>query len=191
MGNRLDIFVDGEYYNAIQRHFALSFDFPRFIDAVRRTLEDKVQLELEISHTFFYDCLPPPADQQRYAKKLSFLNFLKTLRGVRVREGYVVSRGLGLQQKQVDMLIGLDMAKEGTKGLVSHMVLVSGDGDLCPAVETAGSNSAQVWLFYSAFSYSDLLWNTADGRHEIDEEFARGASRGKLSKADEVALGGE
>jgi uncharacterized LabA/DUF88 family protein len=171
----LDIFIDGGYFNSVQHYFELNFDFLRFVEEIRRVLQDNVGRGLELSHVFFYDCLPrldypyPQEDRDRYFKKYSFFNYLRTLRWVRVREGYLSISGQ--EQKEVDTLIGLDMVNESGKGLVDYMALVSGDGDLAPAVETAGEHSVQVWLFYNQ-SCSQQLWNTADGRCEIDVGFA-------------------
>ncbi len=44
---------------------------------------------------------------------------------------------LDIQQKGVDMKIGLDIASIASKHLADQMVLVSGDGDFVPAAKTA------------------------------------------------------
>lgn len=185
--NRPSIFIDGGHYNAVQKYYQTGFDFPRFMNEARNRLTREIGT-LNIIHTFYYDCEPytdinsTPEEVEILTKRRSYFNFLRS-RTITVREGLAVKRTAedgqaSYHQKRVDLLLGLDIAEECNKGLMSHAVLISGDGDLVPAVEFASRRSVQVWLLHGPRSAcSDSLWAAADGRIEIDPEFAKKVAR--------------
>jgi len=158
---RLAIFVDGGYYNALAaKHYNTRLDFPKFIDEITRIVAAKTPEPIEVLRTFFYDCLPyqsktPTARERRlYGSKLSFFNYLETLPRVQVRKGVLAYRGNDAAgepifiQKKIDLLLGLDFAEQSSKGHITHLALVAGDSDYCPAVEFAKKESVCVWLFH-------------------------------------------
>jgi uncharacterized LabA/DUF88 family protein len=185
--NRLSIFIDGGHYNAIQRHYQTDFDFPRFLNEVQKRLTEEVGL-LSPLHCFYYDCEPytdinsTPEEKEASSKKRAYFNFLRS-QIVRVREGAVAKRTLDngqtvFQQKKVDLLLGLDIAEECSKRLMSHLALIAGDADLVPAVEFASHKGVQTWLIHGPRNMcSDTLWSTADGRIEIDANFVKKVAR--------------
>lgn len=189
---RLAIFVDGGYYNALaERHYKTRIEFPKFIEEIRSRIADKTPESVDILRTYYYDCLPyqtrtPSAtERQRYGKKLGFFNYLETLSRVQVRQGILAYRGRNrqgnpiFQQKRTDLLLGLDFAEQSTKRQISHVGLVAGDSDFCPAVEFAKRESICVWLFHgpkvspetAECTYAEALWQCADERCEIDQAF--------------------
>lgn len=181
--NRMSVFIDGGYYNAMQRYYQTDFDFLYFTEEVHKQLAAKAGL-LDTVHTFYYDCEPytdvdsTAEELEALSKRRSYFGFLRT-NSVRVREGVVVkrtteSRLVTYQQKRVDLLLGLDIAEECDKGLMSHLALVAGDADLIPAVEFAGHRGVQVWLLHGPRgTYSSALWTAADGKIEVDINFVR------------------
>lgn len=180
--NRLSIFIDGGHYNAIQRYYQRDFDFLKFLQEAQNRLIEQIGV-LSPLHSFYYDCEPytdvnsSPEEKEALSKRRAYFNFLRS-QTVRVREGTVVRRALDngqatFQQKKVDLLLGLDIAEECSKRLMSHLVLVAGDGDLVPAVEFASHKGVQTWLLHGPRNMcSDSLWSAADGRIEIDSNFA-------------------
>ncbi|MGA2622245.1 MAG: NYN domain-containing protein [Bacteroidota bacterium] len=54
-----------------------------------------------------------------------------------------------IRQKQVDLLIGIDMAKLAIKKEVERMVLVTSDSDLVPAIKYAQTRGVKVFLITS------------------------------------------
>lgn len=183
--HNLSIFIDGGYYNVMQTTFAVNFDFARFLSAITELLSQSVG-PLTLLHTFYYDCLPwydsttTPEEYTAVIKRQSYLNFLRTHMSVLVREGKLVRHKGFFVQKKVDLLLGLDVAIECKKGLLTHMVLVSGDGDLAPAVEHASHNGVQTWLLHGPRNtYSDDLWRLADVRVEMSTDFVKNISKRK------------
>ena len=188
--SRVSIFIDGGYFNVVQSVLGTNFDFTKFISTMLEELSTRLGQKTELLHVFYYDSLPyvsqSPTEEERLAssKRRGFFGYLRTLPGVRVREGYVTQKTVNgvpvLYQKKVDILLGLDIAEQSSKGLMKHLVLVSGDGDLVPAAEYASSHSVQIWLVHGpkngtnqrgySTSYSESLWTLADGRIEITAE---------------------
>lgn len=181
--SRLSILIDGGHYNAIQRYYQTNFDFLRFMEEARKLLAQEIG-PFRIAHTFYYDCEPysgvdaTPEEREALSKRRAYFNFLRT-QLVRVREGALIKRETSgeppvFQQKRTDLLLGLDIAEECMKGLVSHIALVAGDADLIPAVEFASHRGVQVWLLHGPRDMcSDALWAAADERVEVDIELIR------------------
>jgi uncharacterized LabA/DUF88 family protein len=83
--------------------------------------------------------------------KLSFDGW--RLKGKAIREFAAGPRRLGdddfepiLIQKQVHMMIGLDIAKLSTTKFVQRLILVTSDSDLIPAIRVARANGTKVTI---------------------------------------------
>jgi uncharacterized LabA/DUF88 family protein len=181
--NRVSIFIDGGHYNAIQKFHRTNFNFESFIAKV---LEHLNGLEPEVSHIFYYDCLPyidkysTSDDLATRQKHEAYFNYLRSRPGVLIREGMLRKRNSTVVQKRVDLLLGLDIAEECRKGVVTNLILVAGDEDFAPAIEHASKNGIAVWLVHApkdCEAYADSLWNLADYRIAIDGNFASSVAR--------------
>ena len=76
------------------------------------------------------------------------------------------------QQKQVDLLLGLDFALLSAKRSITHAAVVTGDSDMVPAFEEAKKEGIAVWLFTGeSHSRARELWHAADERVELDQPF--------------------
>ena len=67
-----------------------------------------------------------------------------------------------IQQKGVDMRIGLDIASLTLKKQVGVLVLVTGDSDFIPAMKFARREGAQLFLVTLGHSGQDGLYEHAD-----------------------------
>lgn len=61
-----------------------------------------------------------------------------------------------LRQKQVDMLIGIDIAKLAIKKNVERIVLITADSDFVPAINYAQSNGIKVFLITADTAKKEL-----------------------------------
>ena len=195
---RLAIFIDGGYYSALaEKHYKTRLGFPKLTEEVKAIVAAKTPEALDVLRTFYYDCLPYQSstptslERQRYGNKLGFFNYLDTLARVQVRRGWLAYRGQNkqgkpiFQQKQVDLLLGLDFAEQSMNGHLTHLALVAGDGDYCPAVEFAKAQSVCVWLFHGPkvspttgdSTYAESLWTCCDERCEINQQFINKVKR--------------
>ncbi len=167
------MFIDGGYMRAVLRHLGE----PR-IDYEK--LSDRVCGDLERVRTYYYDCLPHLAerpgeeDKERYARMERFLNTLRSLPRFEVRLGKQVVRSTGggaerYEQKQVDVMLALDLVKLSWLGRVDVAVLVTGDDDFVPAVREAREYGVVVRLCYQPGNVGLELLNAADERLELTE----------------------
>ena len=194
---RLAIFVDGGYIDIVARRgFGVQLHYGKFSAAIAKVVDDRTVEPVELLRTFFYNCLPyqsqkPTDDEaQRYSQARSFYDALRRLPRYEVRLGRLVYRGTDskgasiFQQKGVDLLLGLDFALLAGKHQIAHAAIVSGDGDLVPAVAVAKQEGVCVWLFHGPgpkpgerSSYARELWDVADERFEIEKPFLEASAR--------------
>lgn len=183
--SRLAIFIDGGYIDALTRHLQIRVDYNKFVQAIKDTVAAGTPDTVDVLRTYYYDCLPYQSNQpteyeaQRFAGKRSFFSVLKRLPRFKVREGRLAYRGDDsngrpiFQQKRTDLLLGLDVALLSTNGnnAITHVALVAGDSDFLPALDVAQQEGIAVWLFHSQESYAQELWDAADERCLLNQEF--------------------
>ncbi|MEW6142499.1 MAG: NYN domain-containing protein [Chloroflexota bacterium] len=190
--SRLAIFIDGGYYSALaEKHYHIRIDFSKFVERIKTEVASKTPDSLDLLRTFYYDCppyqssAPTTTESTRYAEKMSFFNYLETLPRVQIRKGILAYRGRNqrrepiFQQKRIDLMLGLDLAEQSTKHLITHLALVAGDSDFCPAIEFAKRESVLAFLFHgprispanSSCTFAQDLFACADERCEIDQTF--------------------
>ena len=188
---RLAILIDGAYLQRVaQDFFDASIDYSVLPGRIRELVAADASEPLDLLRTYFYDALPympnnaSTEDAIRRSQKERFFTFLRRLPKYDVREGWVAYRGRDsrrrpiYQQKQVDVLLGLDIALLSTRRLITHMALVAGDSDLAPAVVEAQREGVVVWLFHGGIepssgtsSVARSLVEQVDMRQQITREF--------------------
>ena len=162
---KLAIFVDGGYLSYLaEHHFRTWVDFGKLSNQVTNTIAERTEEPLDLLRTYFYDCLPyqsstPTEDEERrFSSKKRFFYALQRLPRYKVREGRLMHRGIDsqgkpiFQQKRVDLMVGLDIASLAAKRQINHAAVISGDGDLMPAVEAAQQEGVLVWLVHARSS---------------------------------------
>lgn len=126
-----------------------------------------------------YQSNPPTEDERKFfQKRRKFYDALERLSSFTVRLGVVKYRGKDnqgkpiYQQKQVDLLLGLDFALLSAKRSITHAAVVTGDSDMAPAFEVARREGIAVWLFSGETrSRARELWQAADERVDLDKPF--------------------
>ena len=193
------IFLDGAYLLELSRREfrpRVRVDYGKLAGRIRDRIAGDTAEPLDILRTYYYDCppfrsqQPTPDEMERYDRYQRFADALSNLPRFEVRLGRLQLQGRGpdgspiFRQKQVDLLLGLDLALLSGKNRVSHVALVAGDGDFVPAVRVAKQEGAAVWLFHGPRAgvgghptYSRALYLEADARAEMDEAFMRSAER--------------
>lgn len=139
---------------------------------------------MDLLRTYYYNGLPhqsnPPTDHERkyFRKRRQFYDALERLSSFTVRLGVVKYRGKNnqgqpiYQQKQVDLLLGLDFALLSAKRTITHAAVVTGDSDMMPALEVAKKEGIAVWLFTGdPHNRARELWQAADERVDLDQPF--------------------
>ena len=67
------------------------------------------------------------------------------------------------EQKQVDILLGIDLVLLAAKHLIQEAILVTGDSDFIPAVTVAKAEGVLVRLYHGVNPHNSL-WQEADER---------------------------
>jgi uncharacterized LabA/DUF88 family protein len=74
---------------------------------------------------------------------------------------------INLNQKEVDIKIGLDIAWLASKRIVDKIVLVTGDSDFVPAMKFARREGLMVYLVHLGHGIKDVLREHCDGIVEV------------------------
>jgi uncharacterized LabA/DUF88 family protein len=166
------LFIDGAY---LRKVFADLF-IPLFGD--RYSLDFHIiKTEFQAVRVFYYDCLediPRPSESKtdfdaRVAKQQAEFDGIDGVEGVHVRYGYL-SPGRRRQQKEIDVSLAVDMLTHSFAKNLGHAVLLAGDRDFKPAVESLVRLGTYVSLAYEPRSGSADLARAADGEAAIDLE---------------------
>ena len=186
---RLAIHIDGGYMANVAKSAGVWVDFELLSAKVAATIRETTEEPLDLIRTYYYDCLPyqsasPTLDEEgRRRRKSRFFNGLRELPNYAIREGRLTLQGVNqqgqpiFQQKRVDLMMGLDIARLAAKGQVTHTALLSGDSDLIPAVEAAQQEAVIVWLVHDAQGAAKELRLLADNRILLDDEFLKAVER--------------
>lgn len=136
---------------------------------------DYAKLSYGCTKTFYYDCLPSKTagetDDQfeaRRAQQEAFFNRLRAYKGWHVSEGLAKWRkGKGSTQKEVDILIAVDMLTHTHRRNMSRLIFVAGDQDFRPLVEAVVRDGMYVTLWYEPTSVSQDLLHEADDSYRL------------------------
>lgn len=165
---RVCVFVDGSnFYNACKRNLTRTdinlSAFGNFLVTPQR----------QLVRTYYYTCrLPPDSDPAAVRSQQRFLTALDRLPYFEVRYGKLVKRDHEcpncsnvyekLQEKGVDMRIGVDMLALASRDMYDVAVLVTGDGDLREAVQAVKDLGKHVEVATFRVGRSDELVQVAD-----------------------------
>jgi len=185
---RAAILIDGGYIDKVRLAFHKPvLDIVKFSDII-------CDNHCERFRTYYYDALPwigdppKPQDLERRQTKQHYLDSLRMLHRIEVRLGEVqrlevqCSKGqnhITYVQKLVDVLLSVDIVRLAWGGFVDKIVLVSGDRDFLPAVNTAKEAGVIVKLVYAtpphAYVHTNLLM-ACDERQIITQELIKNSS---------------
>lgn len=165
---RVCVFIDGSnFYKSCQRNLGRT---DVNIGAFAAML---VGPSRQLVRTYYYTCrLPADADAGARAGQEKFLSAMGRVPYLELRFGKLVKRdeecrNCGakherLQEKGVDMRIGVDMLALASKNNYDVAVLVTGDGDLCEAVQAVKDLGKHVEVATFPIGRSDELAQVAD-----------------------------
>ncbi len=119
-------------------------------------------------YTGAYDQTREP---DRYAAQVRFFNRIHRMPFVTLKTRPLINRGGELVQKGVDTLIATDMVSMAFLDHYDIAFLVSGDGDLAPAVEAVKAAGKQIIVAAFPRSRSTAVGNSADHEILLDSTF--------------------
>lgn len=170
------LFVDGanfrRYFNEItQKWFGheVEFDFKK--------VKDFFQAE----KAFYYDCIDDiktdNETQQEFDERVDLqekkLNKIREVEGCHVQLGSLSGKGKKKRQKEVDVLLAVQMMEHAFRGNITKAVLLSGDKDFRPLVESLVRLGLFVEVAADQNHISSDLIHSADANKKlsIDEYF--------------------
>jgi uncharacterized LabA/DUF88 family protein len=152
----------------------LRTSFRRVIDAwctgSRRLDVRKVSSHFSANKTFYYDSLDdslheretPEAQRERIGAQEAVFRAINALPNTHVRLGSVTGTRKKLRQKEVDILIAVDMMTHAVRGNMAKAVLLTGDRDFTPLVEALVQLGLTIDVAGDRRSTSDILAAAAD-----------------------------
>jgi uncharacterized LabA/DUF88 family protein len=174
---RAAIFIDGGYFLSMMKKYNITPDYSELVDYLLKPIRKSVSLDL--LRCYFYYCAPwvsehPTTNEKRRMEEHEvFMDDLGKLNRWAVRLGKLQKRWDGhkeyFEQKRVDVLLSVDMARHSAAGHIQHVILVAGDSDFIPAIEATKESGATVSLWYSDENtvHKDLL-DSADIVHQFN-----------------------
>ncbi|MBC7604208.1 MAG: NYN domain-containing protein [Ramlibacter sp.] len=128
------------------------------------------------SKVFYYDCLPARKENEsdadfdaRSAPQKALFAHLRSIDGWHVNEGIAHHRKKrGQTQKEVDILIAVDMLTHAHRKNAKEMTFLAGDQDFCPLVEAVVRDGIYLTLMFDPLHTSRDLQNVADAGLKLD-----------------------
>jgi len=152
---RYAVFVDGGYIRPTLKEFGQP---PPSISYEKLAAQFRGQDEL--LRMYVYDCAPyqsvnpTPEERARKARFDTFRNQLENQPRTEVRLGRLARRqreggnGWRFEQKQVDVLLTVDLVRLSCTGQIQRAVIVGCDSDFVPAIQAAKDAGVIVQLCY-------------------------------------------
>jgi len=170
MADTTYLFIDGGYLKRV------------FKETVGKIFGDHYEMdycaikkELCSRRAFYYDCVDNirrewecEADfQARIQQQEESLDLIDSLEGFHVRRGHLAP-GRTKQQKEVDVLLAVDMMSHSFKRNISKAVLISGDRDFKPVVQSIAMAGTYVEVMFWKKTGSKDLGREADNVNLLD-----------------------
>ncbi|AVH73873.1 NYN domain-containing protein [Nostoc sp. 'Lobaria pulmonaria (5183) cyanobiont'] len=164
------LFIDGGCLDSLLEFFS-------------ENLFDKKQLEIDYYRlasgyhkVFYYDCLPAQKQgenevdyQNRIKPKIKLFNHLKSLDRFHVYEGTARFRDKrrGQEQKEVDIMIAVDMLRHSFRKNMDEATLLTSDLDFKPLIDALVQDGMYVSLWYPKAKTNYELVDAADSRQVL------------------------
>ena len=164
------LFVDGGYLRKIYTKYMNDFFG---VDGEINLL--LVKNSASAVRAYYYDCLDDiqksdesEADfRARVKRQDDFFNEIRSLSGYHVRLGTLSGTPGKLRQKEVDVLLAVDMLTHGFYRNMSQAVLLAGDLDFKPIVDSLVQHGTYVHVLYERHTAARTLYWAADVGEEI------------------------
>ena len=164
------LFIDGGYARKAFRTAMESV----FGDAGEVTVEHIVQ-QVQPFRTYYYDCLDDTQKngegelefKARLNAQEAYFSTIRSLHGLHLQLGKLTG-ARNRRQKEVDVLLTVDMLTHGFNRNMTHAVLLSGDLDFRPVVEALVRGGVFVEVWYERTTGAKELYWAADLGQPLD-----------------------
>ena len=161
------LFVDGGYFRA------------RHAEALKSVFGESCDLQLgglanifpkHVQRVFYYDCLNdiPKVDEteeqlkNRIEAQQKYFDEIQSYEGFHVRLGSLSGNSRKLRQKEVDILLSVDALDHAFRKNMAGIILIAGDLDFAPLVESLIRLGVWVHIWYDPRSVGKRLLEVAD-----------------------------
>ena len=169
------LFIDGAYFERSVKTIGKNFfgleHFPT----------DYSKLSSGFAKTFYYDCLPLQKEGEnhddyhiRIKPKINFFSELRLLNGFHVYEGITTGSEGRIRQKQVDIMIAVDMLTHAFNRNMHRATLLTGDLDFKPLIDALVQNGMYVTLWYDPTNTNKELIYASDAKRKLDVSTVHG-----------------
>jgi uncharacterized LabA/DUF88 family protein len=164
------LFIDGGCLDCVLGTFSKELFSDQEIEI------DYYRLAQGYKKVFYYDCLPDQkrdesdSDYQNKIKpKVNLFNKLKSFDGFHVYEGTARFRDKrrGQEQKQVDIMIAVDMLTHSFRRNMHEATLITGDLDFKPLIDALVQDGMHVSLWYPKGRANYELVDAADSKRSL------------------------
>jgi uncharacterized LabA/DUF88 family protein len=159
------LFVDAGYFRRV-------FDecLAPFLGTTVEIHWPSVKRHFRAERVFYYDCVDDvlrpgesrPDLHARVSRQEHQLESIGSLDGYFLRLGTIRGNPGRIRQKEVDVLIAVDMLTHSHRGNMTHAILLAGDLDFKPVVEAIVEQGTTVTVAYESRSGSKILARAAD-----------------------------
>lgn len=135
------LFIDGGYLRECYARFAKAW----FVNADKENQELKFEtITHSMFKSFYYDCLDEIKKKtesedelrERVNKQEQQFNRIQAVKGCHVQLGKITGEGGRKRQKEVDILLAVDMMNHAIRQNMGHAFLLAGDRDFRPVVKS-------------------------------------------------------
>lgn len=175
MMDRTACFIDGGYFQSVLKYFGEPrIDFQKLAECMK--------YDGRLLRAYYYNCKclmsekPTEEEFSHQNRQEKFFYKLQTFPQFECKFGMLEWRpredGTPKPvQKQVDVMMALDIAKLSWKHLITKASIISGDSDLIPAIQLAKDEGVVVELFYLYGTASREILQTVDIATEITSDW--------------------
>jgi len=175
------VFIDGGYLSFISKFFGKGKYLKYKIDVFAKNLAKSRKLECKKIYFYtappYQDSTPTEDDAKRKASYDKFTSKLKEV-GIIVREGRCQKIDNTYQQKGVDTLLTIDLARIPRQEGISEVIVLTSDTDFVPIIKNLFEDGVNVILAYftdrkrkSGLSLSNHLWKACKDKIKIKKEY--------------------
>lgn len=162
------LFIDGGCLRAILKNIS-----DRYFDGMPIKI-DFNRLRGDHFKAFYYDAIPAIKDTetdyqyaQRIKDRLELHNHIASLQGYHVYEGDSRIRRKQVQQKEVDVIIAVDMLTHTFRGNMDRATFIASDLDFKPLLDALVREGMFVHLMYPPAETNQNLVDAADSRQPL------------------------
>lgn len=160
---RMMIFVDGSnlYHESDRYARGVRVDFQR--------LRDKLADGYDLIRSFYYSSAPSNAtqDQLGFFRKLGYMGFKTRIKPL--REAIQADGRREWREKGVDVALATELVANGMRGAFDWATVVSGDQDLCDAIEQVQDSGLRVQVAFYRHALAEELKLRADKFIYLDD----------------------